>query len=189
MRPLVNLSSEPFQNRRLFWVSIIVIFAVSVIFGAEIFSEVSGYQADIQQRQERIKKLELQLAKSIKPVRTDIKITPDQNFQLVAAHELISKKSFSWSQLLNDIEKNIPPGVRVLKIGIIQGSENAKLDTSNNIVLAMDVIGKSQNEVTKMMDKFIASGKFNPLPVLQKPIEGSDEVEFSLKIDYFPTSN
>src|SRR5574341_858637 len=116
MRPLVNLSSHPFRNRRLFWLAILMLFVLSSYLGLQAIDQTTKHELEISERDAEIKKLEGALKKIEKPVNTDVTISADQNRQLVAASELVARRAFSWSQLLNDIERNLPPTVRVLRV-------------------------------------------------------------------------
>jgi len=190
MRPLVNLSSQPFRNRRLFWLAILLLFVVPSYFGLQAIDTLAQGEAEIQKRDTVIQKLQGDLKKTEKPTDTNVTVSIDQNRQLVAASELVARRAFSWSQLLNDIERNLPAGVRVLRVtvnqiqpdernGAIGGNENAA-------TLGMNVIGKSGSEVTVMINKFHESGRFKVFPISKKTVEGTEEVEFELKVEYFP---
>jgi hypothetical protein len=48
----------------------------------------------------------------------------------------------------------------------------------------MTVIGKSGNDVTTMINKFHESFRFKVFPVSSKKVEGTDDVEFELKVEY-----
>lgn len=147
-------------------------------------------ESEIAMRDAEIKRLQSELKKIEKPVSANVSISTDQNRQLVAASELVARRAFSWSSLLNDIERNLPAGVRVLRVAVTQiqpserdgdigGDETAA-------TLGMTVIGKSNGDVTTMINKFHESGRFKVFPLSKKAIEGTEDVEFELKVEYFP---
>ncbi|MBO0797939.1 MAG: hypothetical protein J2P31_03880 [Blastocatellia bacterium] len=190
MRPLVNLAKEPFQNRRLLWLAIGLIFAVPALLGLQAFRNISTLQSEISRRATRVKDLEAQFKIIEKPAQSNITITPEKNRQLYAASRLRDLRAFSWSQLLNDIESGITPAVRVLRISVeqIQGQEGGdKRDSKEAAATVMlEIVGKSQKDVTAMIDKFQGTGRFRVFPLSVKQIEGTEEVESSLKVDYTP---
>src|SRR6185436_4157447 len=98
MRPIVNLASKPFRNRRLFWLAILAIFGLSSYFGMYAIEQKVKLESQLITQQETLA------------------ITPDKYRELLVARELIERRAFSWSQLLNDIERHIPPNVRVFRI-------------------------------------------------------------------------
>jgi hypothetical protein len=188
MRPLVNLSNQPFRNRRSFWLAILLLFVVPAYFGLGAIGDLARRQAEIDALDAEIQRLEGGVQAGNKPTSANVTISADRNLQLVAASELIARRAFSWSQLLDDIERNLPGGVRVLRVAVAQiqpnerdaaGGENESAATLN-----MTVIGKSGAEVTAMINKFHESRRFRVSPVSAKPIEGTEESEFDLKVEY-----
>jgi len=190
MRPLVNLSSRPFRNRRLFWLAILLLFVLPSYFGFNAIGTLAKRQAEIDKREDEIKKLQAALGKIQKPANNNVAISIDQNRQLVAASELVARRAFSWSQLLNDIERNLPAGVRVLSVAVTQiqpGERDGAIGGNENAAtLSMSVIGKSGSEVTTMINKFHESGRFKVSPLNSENIEGTEEFKFELKVEYFP---
>ncbi len=190
MRPLVNLSSQPFRNRRLFWLAILLLFAIPSYLGLQAIEKMTALELEISNRNAAVAKLNNDLNKNKKPVTTNVTVSTDQNSQLVAASELIARRAFSWSQLLNDIERNLPPTVRVMRVAVAQiqpGERDGAIGEDDNAaILGLTVIGKSGNDVTAMINKFHDSGRFKVSPVSRKAIEGTEDVEFDLKVEYFP---
>jgi hypothetical protein len=190
MKLLINLASEPFRNRRLFWLAILSLFTIPSYFGLRAIESLTRLELEISNRAAVVKGLEAQSKKLEKPAKSNVAITAEQNRELVAAGELIARRAFSWSQLLSDIERNLPPTVRVLRVSVaqIQPQERDGAIGGNEVAatLTIEVIGKSSQDVTAMINRFLESGRFKVFPLTKKPIEGTEEVEFSLKVDYFP---
>ena len=95
-----------------------------------------------------------------------VAITPEENKELIAASDLIERRAFSWSQLLNDIERRIPRNVRVLRIAVNKVNAKQSATTANApgderaVSLTMEVIGKSKTDVTLMITDFERTGTF-----------------------------
>ncbi len=192
MKPLVNLATEPFRNRRLLWIAILVMFLVPTYFGQQAIRRKASQEAEIQTWQTAVRELELRLGKVAGEDPTGLAISTAQNREIYAASELIARKSFSWTRLLNEIEQNIPAGVRVLRVAVttivpeeagetIGGPESAA-------TLNLEVIAKSSPEVVNLIDRLHQSGRFRVFPITQKPVEGTGEIEFALKVEYFPAT-
>jgi Tfp pilus assembly protein PilN len=188
MKPLVNLSSQPFRNRRLFWVVILLLFVVPSYFGLDAIGTMAKRQAELDELDAEIQRLRDALKTVDKPASANVTISADRNLQLVAASELIARRAFSWSQLLNDIERNLPAGVRVLRVAVAQiqpdERDDAAIGDDNAATLNMTVIGKSGAEVTAMINKFHESRRFRVSPITKRPVEGTEEIEFDLKVEY-----
>ncbi len=194
MKALVNLSSNPFRNRRLFWLVILLLFLIPAYLGIQANGTATILERDISDQTAKVGRLDLELKKVIKPVTSNVSITPDQNKQLVAASELIARRAFSWSQLLTDIERSLPAGVRVLRVAVAQIKPNERDETfsgnESSATLNLTVIGKSGQDVTTMINRFHDSGRFKVFPVSKKAVEGTEDVEFELRIEYLlPVSN
>jgi Tfp pilus assembly protein PilN len=115
----LNLASKPFSNRIVPWALTVIILFVSLI-GLLIVVQLTTStrkQADLVQGQiTQLKQREQVLLDAAKQVQQQF--TPEQQQALPAAHELVDRKSFSWSRLLADLEATLPPNVRVSRIGV-----------------------------------------------------------------------
>ena len=190
MKPLVNLATEPFRNRRLLWIVITVMFLVPALFGQQAIRRKVLEEAEIQARQLVVRDLESRLGKTEKPSTTGAAITSEQNREIYAASELLARKSFSWTQLLNEIERNLPPGVRVLRVAVTtiipQEKDGSIGGPESAATLNLEVIGKSNADIVSLINRLHESGRFKVFPLTQKPVEGTGELEFSFKVEYFP---
>ena len=188
MKPLVNLAGEPFRNRRLFWLAIIAVFAISAYWGLRSIRTLSQIDAQLALRSPSIRALEAKAKEADAKAPTGQVLTIDQMRAYWAANGLITRKVFSWTLLLNDIERLIPRGVRVLKVGVSKsvketpGSENTRV----TVPLDMEVVAKSAEDVTTMIAAFYRTGVFVASPKWQKQIEGTTDIEFGLEIAYQP---
>jgi Tfp pilus assembly protein PilN len=193
MKPSVNLASNPFRNRRLFWLVILLLFLVPAYFGMQAIETANRLNNEIIGQSEKVRLLETQYKKIAKPVVSNVIISTDENKQLVAANELIARRAFSWSQLLSEIERSLPAGVRVLRVAVNQilphEREEAFDGSENAATLTLTVIGKTNQDVTNMITRFHDTGRFKVFPLSKKTVDGTDEIEFELKVEYFPPSS
>ncbi len=170
-----------------------MLFAIPSYLGLQAIESLTGLEGKIAELTVAAKQRENELKKIERPATTNVTISADQNRQLVAASDLIARRAFSWSQLLNDIERNLPPTVRVLRVAVAQISSDERDGTveadGSAAILAITVIGKSNNDVTAMINKFHDSGRFKVIPLLKKAIEGTEEIEFELRVEYFPPAS
>lgn len=190
MKPLVNLSSNPFRNRRLFWLAILLLFLIPAYFLMDVVGNAERLKGEISAQAMLVKGLESQVKVSNKPATSNVNISPEQNKQLVAASELIARRVFSWVHLLSDTERSLPPGVRVLRVAVNQilpsEREEAFDGTRNAATLTLTVIGKTGQDVTTMINRFHDTGRFKVIPISRKTVDGTDEIEFELQVEYFP---
>lgn len=204
MKPLVNLAREPFRNRRLFWLSVLAICGAATWFGMRAQSEKISLDRQLATAELQLDKAKKELGlASPKPKdplngkntpASQITITPEENKELIAASDLIERRAFSWSQLLNDIERHIPRNVRVLRIAVNNVGAKPSARTANgvaaeddhSVALTMEVIGKSKTDVTLMITDFERTGIFTMTPREVKLMEGIEDVSFTLDVEYRP---
>lgn len=168
---------------------ILLLFVVPSYFGLDAIGSLVQHQAELEAIDAEIQSLRGALKTVDKPASANVTISADQNLQLVAASELIARRAFSWSQLLDDIERNLPAGVRVLRVAVAQIQPDERDsggagENENAATLNLNVIGKSGNDVTTMITKFHESRRFKVSPISKKVVEGTGEIEFDLKVEY-----
>jgi hypothetical protein len=172
----------------LFWLVILLLFVIPSYFGLGAVGDLARRQAELDALDAEIQGLQSGIRTPDKPASANVTISADRNLQLLAASVLIARRAFSWSQLLDDIERNLPGGVRVLRVAVAQIQPNerdaAGVEIESDATLNMTVIGKSGAEVTTMINKFHESRRFRVFPVSQKAVEGTEEIEFELKVEY-----
>jgi hypothetical protein len=151
----INLASRPFSNRLLPWALTVIILFVSLI-GLLVVVQLTTStrkQADLVQAQiNQQKQREHALLDAAKEVQQSF--TPDQQQALPAAHELVDRKSFSWSRLLADLESSLPANVKVSRIAVRdvtrqEGQTIAQLDLAvfaNNPSTISDMISAWHQE-------------------------------------------
>jgi Tfp pilus assembly protein PilN len=164
-----------------------MLFVVPAYFGIDALGTLAQRKSELDALDAEIQGLQSSLKPFDKPASANVTISTDRNLQLVAASELIARRAFSWSRLLDDIERNLPAGVRVLRVAVAQIQPGERDDAGQNgsaATLNMTVIGKSGADVTTMINKFHESRRFKVSPVSKKAVEGTEEIEFELKVEY-----
>lgn len=185
MKLQINFAREPFRNRRLFWLLLASVIAIASLIGLDALRSQAGLVQQIALLEPKVARMEQQ-AKAGQPMDfADSTLTIGQNQALIVAQDLITRKSFSWSQLLNDLERFITPDVRVTRIGVDKVGRGKDAE-SNAVSLSFDVIGKSSTAVTQMISQLNNSPRFSVYPKSQKKVDGTDDVEFQLGVEYRP---
>jgi type IV pilus assembly protein PilN len=142
MRIDINLASQPYEDARQFWLRWgTALAAVAVLTLALLVGMVTGWlnarrdrakiadlRTQIAQRDETRRQAEAFLN------RAENRATRDAS-QLI--NELIERKAFSWTRVLEDLEKVMPPRVHLVSI-------RPELDEDNQLALKMVVAGDSR---------------------------------------------
>jgi hypothetical protein len=190
MKPIVNLSGEPFRNRRLFWLAIFSVGVIATFGWLRSLGLLAGIDERIAARRPVVAALEARV-KEVGADRGPLQTLERRDRAAYwAANDLILRKTFSWTHLLNDVERHIPVGVRVLRIGVSKERSAASVAAEGSgrkiVTLTMDVVAKNDGDVTGMIESFHRTGRFLATPKWQKPVEGITDIEFGIEIDYEP---
>lgn len=184
----LNLSSQPFRNRTLPWTVAAVVACVSLVSLFLIVgrSRQLGAQADAVERAvEDLRKERGQMQQQAEAVRQSV--PPNELKTLEAAHLLVDRKSFSWSQLFADLEASLPSSVRVSRITV---RDVAQRGGQTRAELEMSVVGRTPGDVTDMMAEMSRSGSFSVIPLSENAKQGRGDggIEWTLRVSYVQRS-
>jgi hypothetical protein len=180
----LNLASTPFRNRALPWTVAVAVSAVSLLALAFILAQYreTSAKAAASERQVQAMRAERDLLqKKSEEIRQTIPV--EQQKTLEAAHTLVSRKSFSWSQLFSDLEAAMPTSVRLSRINV---REVAQVGDQTRADLDLTVVGRAPSDVTGMISDMNRAGTFNAVPLSenQKSGRGESGYEWILRVSY-----
>ena len=184
----LNLASDPFRNRALPWTVAAVVSAVSLVALVLILSEYRRVSAESAASERQVAAMRDQ-RKDLERQAEEIRQTmpPEQQQTLSAAHELVSRKSFSWSQLFSDLEESLPQSVRVSRINV---REVTQVGDQTRADLDLTVVGRTPSDVTGMITEMSRVGTFSAVPVRENQKSGRGETGFEwvLRVSYVQRS-
>ena len=158
MNNSLNLASKPFSNRIVPWALTVIILFVSLIgllivvqLTTTTRNEANQVQAQITQLKQREQGL-LEAAKAVQQ-----SFTPEQQQALPAAHELVDRKSFSWSRLLADLESSLPSNVKVSRIAVRDVTRSGEQTVAQ---LDLAVFATDPATISAMMTDWQQNGVF-----------------------------
>jgi hypothetical protein len=186
----LNLSRQPYKNRRLFWIGLFAIFTVGLIMAfwtvtqkAQIVSDINLVRRQIDEKQRNLTRLKENFKEATVVIPQTV-LSEDQKYQLASARQLIGQKSFSWNNLLSDIESHVPKNVRLLGIKIAESSKQLDAGT---IEIEISATGRAATQMTEMMaDIESSAGKFVVDQAEQSPVSEEGDVPFTLRLIYRP---
>jgi type IV pilus assembly protein PilN len=158
MRLDINLASQPYEDARQFWMHWGgAVGAAGVLTLLLLTLTVTGW---INARRDRDAMAEKRaLIADRDRIRTDAeeflnrpenRSTRDQSQFL---NELIERKAFSWTRVLENLEKVMPPRVHLVSI-------NPELDDQNQLALKMTVAGDSRDRAIELARRMEESRRF-----------------------------
>lgn len=180
----LNLASDPFRNRALPWTIAAAVSLVSLVALVFILSEYRRVSAESAGSEREVAAMRAQrkdLERQAEEIRQTI--PPEQRQTLDAAHTLVSRKGFSWSQLFSDLEGILPQSVRVSRINV---REVAQVGDQTRADLDLTVVGRAPSDVTGMITEMGRAGIFSAVPVSENQKSGRGEAgyEWLLRVSY-----
>src|ERR1700690_2377058 len=158
MRLDINLATRPYQDAREFWLrwgtGLVVAGLLSLVL---LISTITGWYnarrdratiAEIRQSIAQRDQLRAQAEEFLN--RPENRATRDES-QVI--NELIERKAFSWTRLLEDMEKVMPPGVHLVSI-------HPELDDENQLAVKMTVAGTSRDRAIELAHRMEESRHF-----------------------------
>jgi Tfp pilus assembly protein PilN len=181
-----NLSTRPFYNERA--VHFYLLVAALVVVAATVFnvSQARRYRRTdtalaTRADQEEARALELErrsarLRASVDPRRIDVAAAAARQ-----ANELIDRRMFSWTELLNRLESTLPDDAHIVAI-------RPKVDRTKGIVLTINIVAHEVDDVDQFMERLEKTGAFrNPRPTNER-FNDQGLFEAQLETDYLPAS-
>jgi type IV pilus assembly protein PilN len=187
MRLDINLASQPYLDAREFWLRWGTALAAACILSlALLVGTVTGWSnarrdrttiADLRQKIAQRDQLRAQAEEFLN--RPENRTTRDQS-QII--NSLIERKAFSWTRLLEDMEKVMPPGVHLVSI-------QPKLDDENQLAVKMTVAGTSRDRAIELAHRMEESRHFTQTSIDKEAIaqaQSGDAVLFDIAAIYVP---
>lgn len=184
MKPLhLNLASRPWQNTRPFWILIGVTAAVIAILLVYNIQTAWRYYVETEETRAAISEIQMrvtserqagaQLQRQIEALdRRDLM----QRVEFV--NRQIMERSFSWSQLLDHLERVLPNDVKLATL-------RPTIAKDGPILLAMNCIAKNQDAYVDTIRQLTADPNFeNPYPLAES--SSGSEIRFTLEVTYRP---
>jgi Tfp pilus assembly protein PilN len=179
-----NLSTRPFYNERAVHLWLLV--GALLVAGATVLNVSAGLryrhgdseaarQADADEasaadmRQQIVK-----LRGSVDPRQLDAASAAARQ-----ANELIDRRTFSWTELLNHLETTLPDEAHIVAV-------RPKLDRESGIVLTINIVARDVDDVNEFMENLEETGAFkNPRPTTERFNE-QGLFESILEANYMP---
>lgn len=112
-------------------------------------------------------------------------LTPEQRKSLLAAHQLVAQKRFSWSRLLADLESVMPTGTSVSNVGVRDVYQSGDRMVAD---LEISILSRNYENVMTMINSMGDTGMFQAElrgQDLQRD-KGGNLTEYSLFVRYLP---
>ena len=166
MRLDINLASQPYEDAPQFWMRWGTALVVTAIVTLALLAlTVTGW-FDARRDHAKIAQLRTEIAQRDRARqqaedflnRPANRATRDQSQFL---NELIERKSFSWTRVLEDLEKVMPARVHLVSI-------HPELDDENQLLLKLSVAGDSRDRALELARRMEDSRRFTTTRVISE---------------------
>src|ERR1700679_2028409 len=187
MRLDINLASQPYEDAREFWLRWGTALAGAIILTLALVPlTITGWYA-ARRDHAKISELEVEIAQRDRTRaqaeaylnQPENRSTRDQSQFL---NQLIERKSFSWTRVLEDLEKVMPARVHLVAI-------HPELDDDNQLKLKMSVAGDSRDRALELARRMEDSRRFTQTYVETESFHASnngDPFQFNIVATYVP---
>ncbi|HUO24069.1 MAG TPA: hypothetical protein VMU61_00285 [Candidatus Aquilonibacter sp.] len=189
MRLDINLATRPYEDARQFWLRWGTGLAVAGILTLALIALTFTGWFDARRDHTRIADLRAQIAeRDQRRAHAEEFLSRPENREIrdesQFLNDLIDRKSFSWTHVLEDLEKVMPPHLHVVSI-------HPELDEDNQLKLKMTVAGDSRDRAIELARRMEESHRFSQTYISAEHSQTSrpgDSVEVGMEATYVPQS-
>jgi Tfp pilus assembly protein PilN len=181
-----NLSTRPFYNERAVHAWLLVAALIAAAFTAFNIERGMRYQRSDTQLVDQASRDEARAA-DLHRQATKLRATVDPRQVDTAsaaarqANDLIDRRTFSWTELLNRFETTLPDEVRITAI-------RPKIDRERGIVLAINVIARGVEDVNQFMENLEETGAFRNINTSTDRVNEEGQLESQIDAVYTPSN-
>jgi Tfp pilus assembly protein PilN len=185
LKPLhLNLASQPYRDERPFIAVASVMFVLTLVLAWYNVDTYLRYRTETQTTRSKIASLETQTAEERQQTESFNQRLRTVDVKLLAAqtqfaNARLAERAFSWSELLDRLERVLPDYVRIESVSPNFGPDGT-------VHLAMQCVARDADGLVKTIDRLNRDPRFaNPFPAHQDHTDQG--YQFNLSVDYRPS--
>jgi type IV pilus assembly protein PilN len=181
-----NLSTRPFYNERAVHIALIVVAFIVVAATVLNVSRILRYSSSDTRLATEASRDEARAA-DLRQQAARLRATVDpKQVELASAgarqaNDLIDRRTFSWTELLNRFESTLPDDVHLTSV-------RPRVDREKGVVLRVNVVARSVEDVAEFMDNLEATGAFHDIRPAEDHVNDDGLLESALEMGYLPAS-
>jgi len=187
MRLDINLASQPYEDARQFWMrwgtavaALGMLTLILFVLDATGYVDARRDRIAMDQKRSLIAERDRLRANAEEFLnRPENRTTRDESQYL---NQLIERKAFSWTRVLENLEKVMPPRVHVVSI-------SPQLNDENDLALKMTVAGDSRDRAIELAKRMEESRRFTQTNIIREShiqSQTGDTEQFELAAIYIP---
>ncbi len=187
MRIDINLASQPYEDARQFWMrwgtAVGVLGALTLILLAlDVTGWIDASHDRAAMSQKRAMIAERTRIEADAQMRLNLPENRTMWDQSQYLNSLIERKAFSWTRVLENLEKVMPPRVHLVSI-------SPQLDEENELALKMTVAGDSRDRAIELVRRMEESRRFVQTAIVREThqeAQNGDTESFEMAAIYIP---
>jgi type IV pilus assembly protein PilN len=180
MRLNINLASRPYEDARRFymqWLPLLIVLAVIAItictYAYRRYDDSRKIENLLAEKRQQVTQLDKERTEAEATLnRPENSGTRDQAQFLNA---LFARKAFSWTNVLTDLEKIMPPGVQVVSI-------KPELNADGQLQFTLSVTSEKRDDAIELVRRMETSPRFRE-PQMMSERASTDPKENKLKVE------
>ena len=187
MRIDINLASQPYEDARQFWMRWGTALGVLSLLTLVLLAlDVTGWIAASKDRAAMSQKRATIADYERKEAEAQGRLNLPENRTMWGESQylnsLIERKAFSWTRVLENLEKVMPPRVHLVSI-------SPQLDENNELALKMTVAGDSRDRAIELTRRMEESRRFAQTAIPREArfeSQNGDTLQFEISAIYIP---
>ena len=181
-----NLATRPFYNERAVRLVLLLVATLGVaatIFNVNQIVLLSRRDTALLTQASRDEARAADLRRDATRLRAtvDPRLLEAASTDARQANDLIDRRTFSWTELLNLFETTLPDQVRIATL-------RPKLDAKRGIVLTIIVFGRDVEDINQFVDNIEATHAFTQLQKLDERFDEQGELQATIEGVYTPST-
>jgi type IV pilus assembly protein PilN len=181
-----NLSTRPFYNQRV--VRLFLLLLAAIVVAASIFNVTrilryssSDTRLATQASRDEARAAELRQEAAALRASVDLQQVELASVGARQANDLIDRRTFSWTELLNRFEATLSDDARITSV-------RPRLDREFGIVLRVVVAARGVSDVEQFIDSLEATGAFRNVRAAEEHFDEEGLFLSTLEMGYSPAS-
>jgi len=180
----LNLASRPFRDYRPVYAAVVLMALLTAFLALNNVDTFLRYRTETKTTRANIAKLEQQVAEEHSKSEVLAQRLRGVDLKLLAsqtefANAQLAERAFSWSELLDRLEKVLPNDVRIQSV-------TPSFDKDGLVHLSMTCITKTGEGLTATINRFNGDQHFaNAFPTSETAM--TSDYRFTLGVDYRPS--
>jgi len=179
-----NLSTRPFYNTSAvrFWLLVAgVVVLLATAFNVTQVLRYSNSNTELVTKAANDEARAAELRRTAQKLRSSVDATQVNAVSVDArqANDLIDRRTFSWTELLNRFERTLPDDVRITGV-------HPEVDKDRRIVLTVNVLARGVDDINQFMENLDGTDAFVELRSSQEQTNDTGQIESALQMVYVP---